>query len=366
MKDDYLKEISSDSEIIAHYDLLNRIGIWSKIEKLSGEIHNLEELLEEAVNLFNKHTVQDLIEDIINRLLNKFIPSYMAFIIQEEFDPDSAYIVCYKNLKPIEKIINIKSLEPYKKFFALSPSPTTFDVFEYMIEDRKLTDVFQPLNPKIIVPMMGKEGMYGFIVFGQKVLGNKYLEGEIRYIDRIMKFASISLQNNIHYRRAIIDAKTKLYNHSFFLRRFEEEISKIKRYNFQLCLLMVDIDYFKRFNDTYGHVLGDKLLYNISNIINENVRDEDVASRFGGEEFAILLIQCDITSAWVVAERIRKAIEKFKMKYDNEDIHVTVSVGIAHARQGMKLAVEDIIKHADDALYQSKENGRNKTSIYSS
>ncbi len=247
----------------------------------------------------------------------------------------------------------------------MAPASSTFDVFEYMISDKNLTDVFVPLNPKIIVPMMGKEGMYGFIVFGQKVLGNEYTKPEMKYIDRIMKFASISLQNNIHYRRAIIDAKTKLYNHSFFLRRFEEELSKIKRYNFQLCLLMIDIDFFKKFNDTYGHILGDEILLHISDILNENVRDEDIASRFGGEEFAILLIQCDLDSAWIAAERIRKAIEDFRINYEEQDIKVTVSLGISLAEQSIDLNAEDIIKLADKALYYSKEHERNQTTIYS-
>ncbi len=366
MEDDFLKEITSDSEIISHYDLLNRVGIWKKIEDLSNEIHNLEELLEEAVTLFNKHSISELIEEIISKLLNKFIPSYLVFILQEELDPDNAYIVTLKNLKPVDNIININSLVPYKKFFNLAPTSSTFDVFEYMIGNEQLTDVFLPLNPKIIVPMMGMEGMHGFIIFGQKVLGNEYTKQEMYYIDMLMKFASISLQSNLHYRRAIIDSKTKLFNHSFFIRRFEEELSKIKRYNFQLCLLMIDIDFFKKFNDTYGHILGDKLLLHISDILNAKVRDEDIASRFGGEEFAILLIQCDLDSAWVAAERIRKAINDFKLKYDKHEISVTVSIGISNVEEGMTLNAEDVIKLADIALYHSKENGRNQTTIYSS
>jgi diguanylate cyclase (GGDEF)-like protein len=182
-----------------------------------------------------------------------------------------------------------------------------------------------------------------------------------------MKFTSISLQNNIHYRKANIDLKTGLYNHSFFIRRLKEELARLKRHNFDLALLMLDIDFFKAVNDKFGHLAGDKIIYNISKIIDDNKRNEDVAARFGGEEFVVLLVDCNVDFARIVAERLRLAVEKYDFIYEDKAIKITVSVGACCISSGDEnYSSDELIKKADTALYHSKKNGRNKTSVYTS
>jgi diguanylate cyclase (GGDEF)-like protein len=314
--------------------------------------------------LFSKYSVVELINYLTKKMLSKFIPSNLAFIIQEEEALGGANIICFKNMKPVENLIKIESLEPYKQFFSLSPATIKFDAFKHMLDNPKLTDIFLPLEPELIVPMMGLDGLYGFLVFGKKVIESEYTMVELAYLDKIMKFASISIQNNIHYRKATVDSKTKLYNHSFFMRKLEEELARIKRYRSQLSILMIDIDFFKKFNDTYGHLMGDRLLFHISKIITENTRREDIAARFGGEEFVVMLVEANENIAYLVAEKLRKIIENYKLKYLEKEISVTVSIGISNATYEKDVEVNELIKKADIALYSSKENGRNKSTVF--
>jgi diguanylate cyclase (GGDEF)-like protein len=355
---------SLSTEIIKNYDLLKEIGILDHLQAVDNEINSLTDLLEESIELFNKRTIIDLINYLTKKMLNKFVPTDLAFIIQDEFFFNKAKIICFKNMQEVESMISIDSLNEYRKFFVLSPTSITFEAFEVMFDDKKLTDVFLPLNPEILVPMMGLDEMYGFIVFGKKILEKQYTKSELKYIDWIMKFASVSLQNNIHYLRANVDLKTGLYNHAFFLKRLDEEIARLKRHDFEIAMIMFDIDFFKKINDTYGHLAGDKILLEISKMIGECIRDEDIASRFGGEEFAVLLVQCKRDYGFEVAERVRQTVEGYTFEYNDKKIKVTISAGVSSISKDCICFATEIIQRADTALYTSKTTGRNKTTLF--
>lgn len=366
MAKDYLKELNNQAAVINNFDLLQKIGVWDHLDSLNTKINDLEELIEEAGEIFNKQSINELVDYVTVKLQNKFIPSYLAIVIQEQIASDKASIICFKNMKRIDPAIDIPSLEPYKHFFSLSPQSLKFPVFEYMVGNPTLTDVFHPINPEIIMPIMGLDGVYGFFVVGKKILEDDYTDQEINYINVLIKFVSIALQNNIHYKRAITDFKTHLYNHSFFMIRIEEELARVRRYNTEMALLITDVDKFKNFNDTYGHLAGDEVLIYISQVLRESIREEDVAARFGGEEFVLMLVQCDEDSAWRVAERIRKKIEDLTVTYEEHKLHVTISIGLSHVTGQMadEIAPADLLEQADVALYNSKETGRNRTTIY--
>ena len=123
MANNYLAKINSNPEVKKNIQLLNEPGILAEIVELNKELQNLDELLEDSIKLSNKQTLVELIDYVTTRMLDKFIPEYLAFVIQEEIDPDNAYVLCYHHLQPIEKIITVPSLKPYKKFFSLSPAP---------------------------------------------------------------------------------------------------------------------------------------------------------------------------------------------------------------------------------------------------
>ncbi len=161
-------------------------------------------------------------------------------------------------------------------------------------------------------------------------------------------------------RIAITDSLTGLHTRRYILERLREELQRSKMRNIKMSFLMIDIDFFKRFNDEHGHLTGDQILREQGNIINNNIREIDIAGRYGGEEFCVVLPDTDRQGAQYAAERIRQATEEANIKAYDTVIKLTVSVGTAtFPDDGVK--VDEIIDKADWALYRAKKQGRNLT-----
>jgi diguanylate cyclase (GGDEF)-like protein len=157
---------------------------------------------------------------------------------------------------------------------------------------------------------------------------------------------------------AITDGLTGVYTRRYFIERFDEEIKRSALRKSNLAFLMIDADHFKTINDQHGHLTGDQVLKEISNIIQENIREIDIVGRFGGEEFCVVLPDTDTEGARVVAERIRKSAEKRLIKAYDNTVRVTLSIGVAIYPSDGKL-LEEMMDKADWALYRAKSQGRN-------
>ncbi len=162
---------------------------------------------------------------------------------------------------------------------------------------------------------------------------------------------------------AIIDTLTNIFNRRHYLERFKEEIERSRKFNYKFCCLMIDIDYFKSFNDRYGHIVGDAILRELSKTIQENIRQIDLIGRYGGEEFSIILSETDKDAAQFAAQRIRLAIQDKRIRVYDEELKITVSIGISTFPYDGK-DIERLIDKADTALYRAKQAGRNKVCLY--
>ncbi len=161
-------------------------------------------------------------------------------------------------------------------------------------------------------------------------------------------------------RMAITDGLTKIYNHRFFQELFEKEFKRAYRYNSTFSLIMLDIDFFKRLNDTYGHLYGDEILKEMANLVKGCLRTMDILARYGGEEFAILLPETDLEDAVFTADRIRMAVENHDFPQSKgKPVKVTVSQGVTTYPSSDIEKRSDIVAKADAALYEAKEAGRN-------
>ena len=169
-------------------------------------------------------------------------------------------------------------------------------------------------------------------------------------------------ENSKLHQLSIVDDLTGLYNRRYFAERLEEEISRADRYNYKLACLMIDIDYFKNINDQYGHLIGDIILKDLAEVIRSSIRVVDVAARFGGEEFVVLLPQTDLQGGLFTAEKIRSKTESHPFR-SARDISLTVSAGISCYEQNHPGALS-LLDQADQALYEAKEMGRNTSQIY--
>ena len=162
------------------------------------------------------------------------------------------------------------------------------------------------------------------------------------------------------------DGLTGLYNHRMFQSRLRQEMSRRNRTQKPLSLIMLDIDHFKQFNDNYGHQAGDTVLKELSLIITSQSRcaSIDVCCRYGGEEFAVIMPELELHNAVKVAERIRRVVEsnEFSISENNAAAKVTISLGVSGITGADDIGPEELVKKADDALYLSKKNGRNRVS----
>lgn len=251
------------------------------------------------------------------------------------------------------------------------------------IKDTKIYEYLEQLNSKSNV-MLQRDGKVGIfpLVNEQKLLGavvaynpfDKLNENEINYLDEISKQASITIERALEYMKilkdATLDALTGLNNRHQFALRLREETASAKRQNAPLCCIMTDIDFFKKVNDTYGHAVGDCVLKNVAKTIKKELRENDIPSRYGGEEFAILLPYTTLDEATLVAQRLRRAIEKKKINIEEYNIQgvsqlsVTISVGVSAYDKTMK-EPQLLYQNADKALYEAKESGRNKVVVFS-
>ena len=168
-------------------------------------------------------------------------------------------------------------------------------------------------------------------------------------------------------RKAEIDSKTELFNARYFTQALEDEMVRSKRFIRPLSIIMADLDLLRNINNTYGHLAGDVVLQGIARILQEMTRDFDVVSRFGGEEFAVMLPETTPEDAYIVTERIREFIEatEFEITTSVKPIQATMSFGIA-GLTGNNQTIDNLIHNADLALYQAKENGRNRVLIHDS
>lgn len=218
----------------------------------------------------------------------------------------------------------------------------------------------------ISAPLIIEEKIIGSIRLNS-VKPNVFLPNDLRLLDIISSLASASLENTFLYNRtkelAITDSLTGVYVQKFFKERVLEEVTRSLRSDYSVSVLLLDIDFFKAYNDKYGHTAGDIVLKKVANILNEIVHDSgDIVARYGGEEFGVVLVNKTKQQAVAFAEEIRKNIEGQTFVLRREETRVTVSAGVAGCPQDAKIC-EDLIKAADDALYKAKKAGRNCVAV---
>lgn len=214
-------------------------------------------------------------------------------------------------------------------------------------------------------PLFSEEEITGCIV--AKSMIEKLSKRDIDYLEQLTRQAAATINRANSYstilQYATLDALTNLNNRRQFEIRLGQEISITKRQNNPLCAMMIDIDFFKSVNDTYGHAAGDEVLRTVASIIKQALRESDIPARYGGEEFAVLLPYTHIEEAKIVGERLRKAVESTPIIVNIEDkepqtINVTISMGLAEYNQTE--TGEVLFERADKALYEAKTNGRNQ------
>lgn len=233
-------------------------------------------------------------------------------------------------------------------------------------EHTRIFPIRERLRSIAILPMIRRGTLIGSLNLGSRDPSRFTRHHASDFLGRLATVAAICLENAANREHLIIsgltDALTGLHNRRYLERRLSEEVSRAQRYNQPLGCLFIDADHFKQVNDLHGHSSGDQVLREISLRVKECLRASDVATRYGGEEFALLLPQTDAREAFHLAERIRQRIAGHSIPIgDNKEIEVSVSIGVSELMPAtVKNPGQRLIEDADSALYQAKRAGRNR------
>lgn len=230
-------------------------------------------------------------------------------------------------------------------------------------EDIQVAGVLTAFRPKevLLVPVFFKGVPEAMVILASQ---HDYMQDIESVLARYVPGLGLALRNALSHERlqrlAVLDPLTNVYNRRFGLGRLEEEFSRVVRDNASLAVMMLDIDDFKVLNDTYGHMVGDKVIVNVVRCIKDNLREGDVLVRYGGEEFLIILPGASQEDGQQVGERIRRTIDDSFLLEGEQQIWQTVSLGLSACPDRRLESGDDLIRLADEALYIAKENGKNR------
>lgn len=223
----------------------------------------------------------------------------------------------------------------------------------------------EDIKSLICSPLKFKEGTIGVLNIVNRRNGCEFNNNDLALLNLIASQAAVTIENNKLYELSITDGMTRLFVHRYFQARLAEELLRARRYGLTLSMIMMDIDNFKKFNDTYGHQVGDQVIQKVAQTIKDTVRTGiDIPCRYGGEEMSVILPETRAEEALQTAERLREGIWALSIPHPSGDLKITVSIGVAtypiHAHDR-----EALIQAADRALYVSKGAGKNRSTLAS-
>jgi diguanylate cyclase (GGDEF)-like protein len=219
-----------------------------------------------------------------------------------------------------------------------------------------------------VVPLICQDRVVGVLNLADKMDSDQFDSGDIALIELFSQLVGASIGNIKLFekiqRQATTDGLTGLVNHKTFYEILEKELWRSRRYGGQISLIMVDIDNLKNINDAYGHRAGDKAIREISRRIKDCIRQIDTAARYGGDEFAVILLNSSLEDATIVAQRMVDAVANSHTTWQREQIPLSISVGLG--QYGAETTPEDITSRSDQALYLAKQAGKNTVRIFES
>lgn len=361
------RKIPAAKSLIRGTSLISAVDIVSKVnEQLDKKLfeatvlNEMSSLIERGVEDFEG--IVNIVMETLGRILDYDVA---AIVTIEEHD-----IGCFFKINKPSSELRLREVQEYTKNYlkenniCLSSSNKMTVFGTDKIEQASVTN-----ERKIAyfdVPIRFADKLGGLIILAHNA-SEKIDSQEEDFFKVVVKQAFIIMENSWLYNKvkslAVTDSLTGIYNHGFLYECLCKEYARAERYKLPLSFLMLDMDYFKKVNDSYGHPQGDTVLCKISHILRNNIRVCDTIGRYGGEEFSIILPESKLEDSVNLAERIRKEVEQYNFGEVNKVIRCTISIGVSsYPDPGVK-NLEDLINKADRALYNAKAEGRNRVCI---
>lgn len=365
---------------------------------MSSDIHQDHQRLQQQLQAFlnqareNEQKMHRFHEQelrlIGTRSLSELIDAIL-YNYRKEFGLDAVSLVLYDPQYEIHRILEeegvrleehpsllfINSRNPLEFLFGLSLNPQ-LGIYQPDIHEFLFSKPIPDLNSVALLPLVRYGELIGSFNLGSLSQDRFSAESATDFLQRLSTIIAICIENAANHERlkrvGLTDSLTGINNRRFFDQRLGEEVARCLRTNEAISCLFLDIDYFKKINDQYGHRIGDRVLRQVANLIREQLRNCDVLGRYGGEEFTALLANTGQNTALEIAERIRESIasQAFKFTHNNETqtIPVTISIGVASldprcGETDVTVLGPVLIEQADSALYAAKRNGRNQVML---
>lgn len=337
----------------------NKIALEEKIKRYNS-LKGIVEEIDQSLDL-------EYIGDALTAIAFSFVANNKGTCILYLIDEQTQKLVLFKTKKEDkELIIKAKEGDIFDFWVLRHTSPLLIgDIkkdFRFDLEKIEAQHI-RPVSSLISSPLISEHKFLGILRIDNSS-PSLYSQEDLRFLTTISDLGAVALENGELFQRtrdlAIRDELTRLYTKGYFSGRIKEECKRGLRQDITFSLLMLDIDYFKNYNDKFGHTSGDIVLKNLSHTIIDFLNDANsIISRFGGEEFCIILPAKDKSAAFKLADALRVKIEKTKIILRKQETHVTISIGVASFPQDATDADELILK-ADKAMYEAKQKGRNR------
>jgi diguanylate cyclase (GGDEF)-like protein len=362
------KESGIDERTVVDLKNANR-KLQSVTRMMRKQIYDLHNLFEVSINLTSILEPQKLLQSSIFPLIGQLRTNQaMIFIITKRNSECVVPVYSKGFVKEEWDDFSIPLEDPIIKKFHMKLVPVNLlDVNKSLLNKNWKKLIENGIT--LIAPIIHRREIKGLIGLGRKMDQRLFSQSEKEIFGLLTHFISVAFSNSILYQKvefsAITDELTGLYNYRYFKRRLYHELNRAKRYGHALSLILLDVDHFKNYNDKLGHPAGDTALNKVAELMKKSIRKSDIAVRYGGEEFCIILPMENIQAAKFFGERLRKEVEEYQ--FFKEEVQpggkLTVSLGAASFPEDTGL-MQDLIDKTDAALYHAKHLGRNRICLY--
>lgn len=342
------------------------------IAEYEKHIYDLEQLLDISRSFCSTLEGSKLLESIVFSCMAQMHVTNAGIFVLDLLNSE------YFQLETKQSVIDPRSLikyqipytDPVIATLSEEKRPVTLSYLLEQSAGTSVADMLRSLTPTLIIPLIQKNHINGILFLGERFTFEpgsdmSYTDYEKDLIQNIASLGAIAINNAALIERSSTDMMTQLKLKYYFFNILTEKLDVAMAQKRPLSVLMFDIDFFKHFNDTYGHECGDYVLKKVASLIKSGLREDDLASRYGGEEFTVLLNETEKDDAIQIAERIRASIESYDFVFNSQHMKVTISCGVSvfdHKTNPVTLAAQ-IVNQADQGLYMSKHNGRNRVTF---